>query len=194
MRQPKLNAALLLALLPFLVGFSSDQESHVSPLVDLLGKTINFVILFGGLAFLLAKPLRKYLAEISLSVEKTIRETAKARSEAEERLESLKGRLQSLEQEVRQIKLEGEKTGEREKERVLASARRESEKIKSFAAQEIEALSQSAQAELRKHAAEISISLARVNIERRLTPELHSRLIDESIVRLENLYGKTHSG
>lgn len=193
MRRPKQTLALLILLLPLFLGFSPAEGSHVSPLTDLLGKTVNFIILFGGLGFLLAKPLRKYLADIGLSVEKTIQETEKAKTDAEERLESLKERMQSLEQEVRKIKGEGEETGERERVRVLSLARQESEKIRSFAAQEIETLAQSARTELKGHAAEMAVSLARANIERRLTPELHSHLIDESIRSLETLHEKPHS-
>jgi F-type H+-transporting ATPase subunit b len=188
MFRAKPNAALLLVLLPFLLGFARSEESHVSPLTDLLGKTINFIILFGGLGFLLAKPLRKYLAEIGLSVEKTIQETEKAKADSEQRLGSLQERMRSLEQEVRKIKSEGEEAGQKERERVLALARQESEKIRSFAGQEIEALSLSARTELKRYAAEVAVSLARADIERRLTPELHSRLIDESISRLEELH------
>jgi F-type H+-transporting ATPase subunit b len=192
MLKSKQKAALLLVLLPFLLGFASDEESPVSPLTDLLGKTVNFVILFGGLGFLLAKPLRKYLAEMGLAVAQTIQGTEKARTDAEDKLESFKERMQGLEQEVLKIKNEGEETGGRDKDRVLALAGRESEKIKTYAGQEIEALGQSAQAELKRHAAEMAVSLARANIERRLTPELHSRLIDESILSLETLYEKSH--
>ncbi|HCS47641.1 MAG TPA: hypothetical protein DIW61_05055 [Candidatus Aminicenantes bacterium] len=193
MFRTKRNLALFIFLLPLLLGFSPAEESHASPLADLLGKTVNFIILFGGLGFLLAKPLRKYLAEIGLSVAKTIQETKRAQTDAEKRLQSFQERMQGLEMEVRKIKGEGEEAGEGEKARVLALARQESEKIKSFAAQEIEALSESARAELKEHAAEMAVSLARANIERRLTPELHSHLIDESIRRLETLYEKPHS-
>src|SRR4030065_1092543 len=139
--------ALFFFLLPLLLGFSPAEESHASPLADLLGKTVNFIILFGGLGFLLAKPRRKYPAEIGLSVAKTIQETKRAQTDAEKRLQSLQERMQGLEMEVRKIKGEGEEAGEGEKARVLALARQESEKIKSFAAQEIEALSESARAE-----------------------------------------------
>jgi F-type H+-transporting ATPase subunit b len=193
MLRSKPKAALLLVLLPLWLGFSSDQESHISPLADLLGKTVNFIILFGGLGFLLAKPLRKFLAEIGLSVAETIRQTKRARADAENRLRSLKERMQNLEQEVRKIKDEGEETGAREKERLLALARQESGKIRTYAAREIEALAESAQAEIKRHAAELAVSLARANIERRLTPEIHSRLIDESIRSLETLYEKPSS-
>ena len=193
MRRPKQNLAFLILLLPLFLGFSPAEGSHVSPLTDLLGKTVNFIILFGGLGFLLAKPLRRFLAEIGLSVEKTMQETKRAKADSEARLESLKQRMLSLEQEVRKIKDEGDEAGQREKERVLALSRQESEKIKLFAAQEIEVLSQSARAELKEYGADIAVSLARANIERRLTPELHSHLIDESIRRLEALYEKPHS-
>jgi len=175
------------------MGFVSEPESHASPLADILGKTVNFLILFGGLSFLLAKPLRKFLAEIGLSVEKTIRETERARTEAVDRLESLKKRMESLEEEIRDIKTEAEEAGNRERERALALARRESEKIRLLAAQEIEILAQAAKAELRAHAADIAVSLARANLERRLTPEAHSRFIDDSIRNLEALDEKFHS-
>jgi len=193
MLKSKQTLALLLLSLPLWLGFSSAEESPVSPLTDLLGKAVNFIILFGGLGFLLAKPLRKFLAKIGLSVRKTMQETERAKADAEKRLESLKERMLSLEQEGRKIKAEGQEAGEREKERVLALARQESEKIRSFTAQEIEVLSQSARAELKEYGAELAVSLARANIERRLTPELHSRLIDESIRRLETLYEKPYS-
>jgi F-type H+-transporting ATPase subunit b len=193
MPRTKRNVALVLVLLPLWLGFSSAEESQASPLAGLLGKTVNFVILFGGLGFLLAKPLRKFLAEIGLSVEKTIQETVRAKTDAEERLASLQARMQTLEKEVGKIKSDGEEAGRWEKERILALARQESERIRGFAAQEIQALAQSAQAEVRERAAETAVSLARANIERRLTPELHSRLIDESIHSLEALYEEPHS-
>jgi F-type H+-transporting ATPase subunit b len=194
MRGPRPTPALLVLFLPLFLGFASAEEGHVSPLTDLLGKTINFVILFGGLAFLLAKPLRKLLSEMGLAVKNTIQETAKAKTDAESKLASLLARMERLEQEAGAIKAEGEKEGEREKERILALARKESERIRVFAAQEIEALTRSARAELNAHAAELAVSVARARIERRLTPELHSRLIDESISRLDGLYEEAHSG
>jgi F-type H+-transporting ATPase subunit b len=194
MRGPRLTPALVLLVLPLFLGFSSVEEGHTSPLTDLLGKTINFIILFGGLAYLLAKPLRKLLAEMGLAVKNTIQETAKAKTEAEEKLAALLARMQGLEQEARAIKDEGEKEGERERARILSLARKESERIRAFAAQEVETLTRSARAELNAHAAELAVSLARARIERRLTPELHSHLIDDSISRLDSLYEKPHSG
>jgi F0F1-type ATP synthase membrane subunit b/b' len=193
MPELKRPVAYILLLLPLWLGFFSEEGSHASPLADLLGKTVNFVILFGGLAFVLAKPLRRFLAEMGLSVAETIKDTEKAKQEAEEKLRSLRERMLTLDQEVRKIKNDGEEAGRKEKERTQLLARREAERIRSFTAQEIQALAQGARAEIRERAAEAAVARARANIQRRLTPELHSRLIDESIRSLETLYEEPHS-
>jgi hypothetical protein len=88
----KRPAALVLLLLPFCLGFSKAGESHVSPLTDLLGKTVNFVILFGGLGFLLAKPLRRFLTEMGLAVAETIKDTEKAKKRRRRSGEKRKGK------------------------------------------------------------------------------------------------------
>lgn len=182
---------LLFFALPFFFGLAPSEEAHGSVLVDMLGKSLNFLILFGGLALLLAKPLRAYLGELSLGIEKTIRETGRAKKEAEARLAAIQLRLEGLGEEVLKIKKEGEEAGSVEKERILAIARREADRLKSFARQEIEADAQAAMRELREYAAQLAVSLAQARIQKRLTPELHSHLIDGSIEGLGRLDEKT---
>ncbi len=191
----KIQAIFLLLILPLFLCFSSSEEkAQSSAWVDFLAKTINFVILFGGLAFLLAKPLRKFLGELALSIRKTIEETEKARREAEEKFGLIKRRLQGLEGEIQAIRKDGEESGKTEKNRIQSLAREEAEKIKEFSSQEIEAHAQKISRELREYAAELAVSLAQAKIEQRLTPDIHARLIDESIAGLEKLYEKSDSG
>ncbi|HUU37663.1 MAG TPA: ATP synthase F0 subunit B [Candidatus Desulfaltia sp.] len=190
----KLTFALLLVLLPLALGFSSAEETHRSALTDILAKTVNFIILFGGLGFLLAKPLRKFLEEAGLAVEKTIQKIRRARKDAEQKLEALKERMQGLESEARKIREDGREAGKEDKNRLLAQARQEVDRIKSMAEMEIKMHAQAAQDELREYAAELAVSLAKTNIKRRMTPELHARLIDNSIRQLDSLYEKAHSG
>jgi F-type H+-transporting ATPase subunit b len=185
---------LIFALLPLTLGFSSAEETHGSALTDILGKTVNFIILFGGLGFLLAKPLRKFLEEAGLAVEKTIQKTKGARKDAEQKLETLKERMQGLETEARKIREDGRESGKHDRDRLLSQARQEVDKIKSLTELEIGMHAQAAQAELREYAAELAVSLAETNIKRRMTPELHARLIDDSIRQLDKLNDKTHSG
>lgn len=194
MSSKKSTTALLLALLPLFLGFSSSEETHASPLLDILGKTINFLILFGGLGFLLAKPLRKFLEDAGLAVAQTIRKTETAKRKAEQKLEALQVRMEGLESEVGKIKQAGREAGDKDKARLLAQARQEVDRIKSLAELEIDMHAQTVQAELREYAAGLAVTLAETRIKERLTPELHSQMIDHSIGQLERLYEKAHSG
>jgi F-type H+-transporting ATPase subunit b len=188
------HAVLLLVFVPLLLGAASAEESHRSPLIDDLGKTVNFILLFGGLGFLLAKPLRAFLEARASGLKAAMEESETSRIEAEARLASARGRLERLGQELEKIKREGELEGRREKERILEQARREAEKLAAFAGQEIRRQGEQATRELRAHAAGLAVSLARARIEDRLTPDVHSRLIDESIRDIGRLHEKSYPG
>ncbi len=190
----KPTLVLLFLLLPLALGFSEAEETHGSALTDILGKTVNFLILFGGLGFLLAKPIRKFLEEAGLAVEKTIQKTERAREDAQQKLDTLKERMEGLESEARKIREDGRESGKHDSDRLLSKARLEIDKIKSLTELEISMHAQAAQAELREYAAELAVSRAETNIKRRMTPELHARLIDDSIRQLDRLNAKTDSG
>ncbi|MEW5900238.1 MAG: ATP synthase F0 subunit B [Acidobacteriota bacterium] len=181
----------LLILLPLFLSFSTGEEKGPSVLMDLLGKAVNFLILFGGLGYILAKPLKRFLGELVLSARKTMEETERARREAEGRLEAMTSRLRGLDREIRAIRAKGKEAGQNGRERMLAAARLEAEKIRAFTQQEIELYVLAAKKDLRAHAADLAVSLARAKIERRLTPELHQRLIDQSIAALGKLHEKS---
>ncbi len=188
MRQ-KREALFVLALLPLFVCASAEEGSGPSVLMDLLGKTLNFLLLFGGLAFVLVKPVRAFLAARTESVKKTLAEASSSRAGAERQLEAVRVRLAGLSEEARGIKEAGESLGLKDKAKIAGLAAREAEKIKAMARDEIEARALASRRELRRYAAELAVSLARSRIERRLTPELQSRLIDESIDTL----GRQHA-
>lgn len=188
MRQKK-HALVVLALLPLFIFASAEEGTSSSGLMDFLGKALNFLLLFGGLAFVLAKPIRAFIAARVESVRKALAEAASSREEAEKELEEVKARLAGLGDEARRIREAGESLGLKDKARITELAAREAEKIKAMAREEIEARALASRRELRRYAAELAVSLARSRIESRLTPELQNRLIDESIDTL----GKQHA-
>jgi F-type H+-transporting ATPase subunit b len=188
MRQ-KRQALVVLAVLPLFVFAAAEERSGPSGLMDFLGKTLNFLLLFGGLAFVLVKPIRAFLVARIESVRKTLAQASSSRAEAERQLEGVGARLAGLSEEARRIREGGESLGLKDKVRIADLAAREAEKIKAMAREEIEARALASRRELLRYAAELAVSLARSRIERRLTPELQSRLIDESIDTL----GKRHA-
>ncbi len=184
---------LLVLSFPLLTGASSTEEGHGSAFLDFFGKTVNFLLLFGALAFFLAKPARLFLQELILSIEKTIIETEQARKLAEENVEGIKKRLAKLGDEIDEIRKAGEAAGQEEKKLILDQARLEADRIRSFARQEIARHSQLARRRLRRQAADLAVSLARSRIEKRMTDELHSRLIERSIEGIGRLYEDSRS-
>jgi F-type H+-transporting ATPase subunit b len=186
------NTLATLLFLPLFLCFSeAEKVAPGSVLLDLLAKSINFILLFGTLGYLLRKPLGAFLEGRGAGIKKSIEDAEQAKRKAEGNLESIRRRLQGLDDEVRKIKSQGEAEGRKEKERIVERGHAEAEKIKIFAQQEIDAQVQAARRELREYAAALAVSLAKGKIEKRLTPDLHSRLVDESIEGLERLHERS---
>lgn len=181
---------ILLFLLILFLPVLADEE-HASGTKDFLGKTLNFVVLFGGLAYFLRKPLRDFLESRITKIQESLEETKASRRQAEQKLQKVKGRLSLLEEEIEKIKKEGEASGLEERDRIIEQAQREAEKIKRYAQEEIEMLTRVGMADLREYAAELATALAQERIKQRIIPEIASRLIDESIEKIEGLYENT---
>jgi len=160
----------------------------------LIGKIINFVILFGGLAFVLYKPFLNFLRKRSEDIRTAISEAGDARREAEQKLEEARRKIGVLEEEVARIKKEAELEGLKEKDTIKILAEKEAERIKFFARQEIEMHFKAGIRELKEFAAELATSLAEARIKKRVTDQDQSALIDKSIERLAKLYEKRSSG
>ncbi|MFP4082985.1 MAG: hypothetical protein ACLFVG_09565 [Candidatus Aminicenantes bacterium] len=180
-------------MLPFLFQTAWAEENHGTPLMDFLGKTINFIVLFGGLAYLLAKPLRRFLEQRAGKIERSLREAENSRREAEKKLQQAKNRLDRLDEEVKKITEEGEMEGEKRKERRMEEALREAEKIRNFAKDEIEMLTRAGIRELKEYTAELATEMARKKIEKRMTEELQSSMIERSLGKLEEFYEESSS-
>ena len=162
--------------------------------MDFLWKTANFIILFGGLTYLLYKPIRSFLEKRARDIQLSLKEAADSRKDAEQKLKEIETRLAGLEKEIEKMRKEAEKEGRKEKEETLQLAQRETEKIKYFAKQEIDAIIRSRIRELREYSAALATTLAEERIKRKMSPELQSQLINRSIERLDKLDEKPNSG
>ncbi len=185
---------LILLVLPFFVFMSPDEEEHSSGLVDFLWKTVNFIILFGGLTYLLYKPIRSFLEKRAQDIQLSLKEAEESKKNAEQKLKEIETRLAGLGKEVEKVMQEAEKEGMRGKEETLQMAQRETEKIKYFAQQEIDAITRSRMRELREYSAALATALAEERIKKKMSPELQSMLINRSIERLDKLDEKPNSG
>lgn len=178
---------LIFFLLPLFVFMVSEEEHSSSNLLQFIGKGINFILLFGILAYFLSKPLRSYLEKRSSEIRHSLSEAEKSRKEADKKLAEVKAQLDGLEERVAQIKKEADIEGRKEKEGILSEAKKEAEKMKRLTHKEIEMLLESGIQELKEYTVEIAAVLAHERIKKRLTQKDHSHLIDKSIERLSKL-------
>jgi len=167
------------------------MSSPSSALMDFLGKVVNVLILFGGLTFVLRKPVKAMLAKKTLDVGETIRLAEAGRIQAEAKSAESKVRMSGLEGEVRTLKAAAEADGRREAERISRAAAEEAARLKKFTRQELDEQVRRSVAELKAYAAARATAIARERIRKRLTPEAHASLIDKSIDRLAKLHEKS---
>ncbi len=182
---------MLFLVIPSFISMTAEGEHQSSHSLEFLAKVVNFIVLFGGLGYLLRKPLRSFLENRSRQIEQAIKEAKHLREKAETDLEKTRGRLGSLEEDARQIKEEAAFEGESAKRKIIQLASEEAERLQKLTGQEIERLAQSSFQELKRYTIEQAVSKARMRIKRKITQEKHKLLIDESI---EKLYEKSISG
>jgi len=188
---PKRNQALTVVLLtPLFLFMVSEEGGEAAGKSDFLGKVINFVVLFGGLAYLLSKPLHNYLRKRSEGIRRALDEAHGARLDAEMKLREVQKKLGLLEDEVGRIIKAAESDGFRAKENIKVLADKEAERIKTFAQQEIDMQLRAGRQELKEYTAELAAALAEARLKEKITGQGHSRLIDKSIDKLAELYEK----
>ena len=190
----KKGILILLICLPLLLGMSSEEVAKAAGPMDFIGKVVNFLILFGGLAFLLAKPVKAFLEKRTWDVRTTIEEAASSRSLAEARTGEAGRRLDGLADEIAGMKAQSEAQGRQEREKIARKAEEEGARITKLAEQEIEAHAEASLGELRTFVAETTTALARQKIKDGLSPSGQAQLIDKSIERLSKLHEKLGSG
>lgn len=193
MRRNKTILLILLAV-PFLLYMSSSEEAHPSQIKDFLGKLVNFLLLFGGLAYLLRKPLGSFLQERAGSLANSIRGAEESREEAVQRLNDVESRLERLEEEIDRIRNEAEIEGQSLYQRMVEDARKDGDRMKHFARAEIEMMTRDAVREIKEFTAALAADLAREKIQELVTEAHHSALIDKSIERIEKLHEKSNPG
>jgi F-type H+-transporting ATPase subunit b len=178
-------AALLLLCLAAVGLWGAEESGGSSPGgLDMIGKVINFLILFGGLGYILYKPVRAMLAGRREQARRKLEEAREKIHQAEEQLRQTRERLSGLETELLSLREAAAEEGRAEQERIRRLAREEADKIKRLTAQDREAQVQGGVRELKRYAAELAAQRALARIRERLTPDVQSRLIDRAIEEL----------
>jgi len=188
------RALAVLSVLPLFLFMSAGEEAAAPGSRGMLGNVVNFVILAGGLIYVLYKPVRNLLEKRSRDVEIMIVEAGEAKRNAEAKLEEAREKVALLGDEIARIEREARVQGLREKEKIKVLADKEVERIRTFAEQEMELLLKAGVQELKEYTADLTAAIAETRLNQRITEEEHAELIDKSIERLAETYEIPDSG
>lgn len=152
---------------------------------EFIYKIINFVILAGGLGFLLRKPLREFLAARTDSIRKGLEEGRKALEASRAQLEAVEKRLGHLEEEVAAFKASAAAEMEAERVRLRQAAAEETEKVLESGRARIETAVRAARLELKIYAGKQAVEMARELVRGRLDEPGRKYLVSQFVAGLE---------
>jgi len=177
-----LRSILLLCLSGiFLAAFAQEGEGKkpegFAERYELELKWVNFLILAGGLGYLIRKNAGTFFADRSRKIRQDIADAEEVRQDAERRAAEVDRRLAGLETEIAALRVASQGEAEAEKERIEQQTVLEMAKVRASAEQEIVAAGKTARAELKQYAAELAIDLAGQKLRARMTPDTQEALV-----------------
>jgi F-type H+-transporting ATPase subunit b len=162
-------------------GAHAGEEEHGS----LEGwKWANFLVLAGVLGYVIGKNAGPFFSARTLEIRRGMMEAEEMRAQADKRLASVTAMLANLQSDVEGLRREAREEGNAEAERMRQSAAAEMAKIQARAQQEIAAAAKAARLELKRHAAELAVSLAERRVRERITAQDQDRLVGSFVTHL----------
>lgn len=156
-------------------------ESHAYDWGNLLWKVANSAILFGGLFYLLRKPITGILQRNSEGISLDINRKEESLKETADRLEELKIRLEQIETEVTELKQAAERSGAEEKKRLEELGTHEAQRILELTEREINHKVENAVGHLKARVADMIIDSFKHDIQTQLDTQTHERIIEKNI-------------
>ena len=150
-----------------------------------LYKVINFVLLVGGLAYLLRKPLAEFFAQRSASIRKSLEEGRQALAASEVQLKAVEEKLARLEGEIAAFRASATREMEEGRKHLQEMAAAEADKMLRAARADMETATRAALVELRLYAAEQAVELAEQMIRERLDEAGRQQLFNQFLAKLE---------
>lgn len=153
---------------------------------DWLWPVINFSILAVVLVLAGRKPVREYFRKRTELIEKSLREATEAKELAGKTLEEVRNRLSNTDREIEEIFEVARKSGEKEKEALIAEGEKLKEKIVEQARANIDFELQKAKEQIKSDAALMALEIAEKQIREKLGRKEQDEIIDDYIKRLED--------
>jgi len=157
---------------------SAGAEAHEESIWPFVGKIFNFVVLVGGLVYLVRKPFAEYLTRRGGELRGELSAAEALKAEATAKIAAIDARMKSLPAEIEALGARGRADIQAEELRIRELAAAEKQRLLDQAAREIDLRVRTARRELVEHAADLTIDVARTKIQNEITDADRSRLVD----------------
>ncbi|MCX6579045.1 MAG: hypothetical protein NT166_02555 [Candidatus Aminicenantes bacterium] len=148
------------------------------------GKLFDSTLLFGGLIYLLRKPLIDLLAQKSLDIKTDITQREERLKITSAQLKEILERLGKIEEEVQAVRDGAEKSGNEEKKRIEELGKNETRRILALTDKEIGKKMETAVRNLIERIADLTIEHFKRDIGAHLDPQMHEQWIEKYIAAL----------
>jgi len=163
---------------PSAPAHESAGEAHEESIWPFVGKIFNFVVLVGGLVYLMRKPFAEYLTRRGGELRAELSAAEALKAEATAKIAEIDARMKTLPAEIEALGARGRADIAAEEQRIRELAAAEKQRLLDQAAREIDLRVRAARRELVEHAADLTIDVARTKIQNEITDADRSRLVD----------------
>jgi F-type H+-transporting ATPase subunit b len=196
MKRPLLWILLLFtALVP--AGIAQEaggkKEANFAEEHELALKWANFLLLAGGLGYLIRKNAGPFFVARTEKIREQLTLAEEARKNAEKRAAEVDRRLASLDAEIAALRAESQKEVANEGERMQRETVAQIAKIRAHAQQEIATAGKAARVELKRYAADLAIGLAGQKLRVRVTPDTQEALVRGFVRDLDSSSSKAQA-
>jgi F-type H+-transporting ATPase subunit b len=164
------------------------EAHHEESIWAFLSRIANFVILAGGLVYLLRSPLGKYLGERAEQIKLDLVHAADTRRAATEELSRIEARMKELPAEIDALKARGLTEVQAEQGRIKEAAAAERDRLLEQARREIDQQVAAARRTLKQDAADLVVGIARRRIEQEITEADRSRLVGRYVEQVKTVH------
>ena len=169
--------------LPMFAEEGAKPDPAESP-AGLIFRWLNFVIVFGGIAYLIAKHGGAFFRGNAKAIAASIHEATAAKAEADRELREVETKIARFDQDVSEMRGEARRNWAAESERLHASGVAEIEKINQAARGELAASERAAQQQLRDIAAGMAVERAAALVSSRMNTEVRARMFQSFLREL----------
>jgi len=173
-----------LTVIPVLAVEAGGEDSSAST-GNLIFRWLNFVLVFGGFGYLIAKYGGTFFRANAKAIAASITEASAAKAEADRELREVETKIARLDQEVAEMREAARRDTTAETERLRVSGLVEIEKIRQAARGELAASERAAQQELRAIAAYMAVERAGKLLNSRMNGEIRARIFHAFLGELE---------